>query len=94
MKLGIRWMIVCFALVIFTGSAVAAGVKLINKDNASYRLFVKHQTSGVHTSIGANGHTKICSGQCTIRIKGKKASIVAAEGDTIIIRNGQLKKKK
>ena len=92
MKHCIQWLVVVLAMVVFAGSAAAAGVMLINKDNSSYRLFVKHQRTGLHTSIAAKSQTRICSGQCSIRIKGSKVSIQAAEGDTIIIQNGQFKK--
>ena len=77
-------------LVLCTGSVLAAGVRLHNKDASSYRLYVKNRGSGVHTTIGANAVRQVCSSNCIIKIKSTGATFSARGGDKLIIRNGKI----
>ena len=73
-----------------TGTALAAGVRLHNKDSNSYRLYVKNRGSGVHTTIGANTVRQVCSSNCVIKIKSTGATFKARGGDKLIIKNGRI----
>jgi hypothetical protein len=77
-------------LVLCTGAALAAGVRLHNKDAVSYRLYVKNRGSGVHTSIASNTVRRICSSDCVIKIKSTGATFNAKGGDKLIIKNGRI----
>jgi hypothetical protein len=80
-------------LLLFSVSLFGA-VTLINKDAASYKLFIENdKQSAVHTSIGANTTTMACNKGCKIVIKSNKKSIKAKDGETIIIKNGNFSKK-
>ena len=82
--------VVVVLLLVVPALATAAGVRLHNRDARSYKLYVKHAGSAVHTSINKRAVTNICTGSCTISIPETGSSIHAQPGETIVIRNGQL----
>ena len=69
---------------------VAGGVRLHNRDTKTYRLYVRHASSAVHTSIGPKTITNICSGECSIELKDSGTSIQATPGQTVLIEGGKL----
>ncbi|MEC8025966.1 MAG: hypothetical protein VX223_18685 [Myxococcota bacterium] len=69
---------------------VAGGVRLHNRDTKTYRLYVRHASSAVHTSIGPKTITNICSGECSIELKDSGTSIQATPGETVLIEGGRL----
>jgi hypothetical protein len=86
----LKMAVVVLALLVFTGAALAEGVRLRNADARSYRLHVKHRGSGVHTSIAPQTATKICSSACTIKVKSSGATFSARSGDRLVIKNGKI----
>ena len=65
-------------------------VRLHNRDAQSYRLYVRHQGSAVHTSIGPRTITNICSDECTIELKDSGTKVTAKPGNTVTIKGGKL----
>ena len=84
--------IVALSLTLLPAIALASSVRLHNRDRQTYKLYVKHQGSAVHTSIGSSTVTTICSGPCTIRLKDTGSSIQAKAGDLITIQRGKLRR--
>ena len=66
-------------------------VRLHNRDAKTYRLYVRHESSAVHTSIGPRTVTNICSGACTIEVKETGTKMSANPGDTVVIEAGKLR---
>ena len=71
-------------------NALAAAVRLHNKDTKAYKLYVKHDSSAVHTSINARAVTNICSSTCTIRLIDTGSELRAQPGDRLMIKDGKL----
>ena len=69
----------------------AAVVRLHNRDAKTYPLYVRHTSSAVHTSIGPKTITNICSGACSIELKGTGKSVQAKPGQTVVISGGVLR---
>ena len=90
-----RILAVIATVFLLAGPAVAsaASVRLHNQDSRTWKLYVKHKGSAVHSAIGPRTVTNICSGPCTIQIKDTGASISARPGELIIIRGGKLSKR-
>ena len=80
---------------LFLSLSLFASVTLVNKDAKTYKLFIENEKqSAVHTSIDAKTTTMACNKACKIVIKNNKNKIKANDGDTIIIKDGKLSKKK
>lgn len=70
-----------------------SSVTLINKDAKKYKLFIEtEKKSAIHTSIEPNTKTIACTNDCKIVLKYNKNKIKAKDGETIIIKDGKLKK--
>jgi hypothetical protein len=89
--------LIAFACVVWLSpvfAASATSIRLQNKDPQTWKLYVKHHGSAVHSTIGPRTVTNICSKPCTIQVKDTGASISANPGDLIIIKGGRLSKKR
>ena len=86
-------MLAMLLTMVFSCAALAAGVRLHNKDAKAYKLYVKHSGSAVHTSINARAVTNICSGACTIKVVQTGSVVNARPGDRLVIQGGKLSRR-
>ncbi len=77
-------------MLLVSSVAMAASVRLHNKDRTTYKLYVKHSSSAVHTTINGRTVTNICSTACTIRLVDTGSVLQAKPGDRLVIKDGKL----
>ena len=91
MKLSV---VLVFILAFAVSSISSAAVKLRNADSDSLDIQTKCGATGTTTDTSIAGSTvaDIGSGPCTVMIKKTSSSATAADGETLVIKEGKVAK--